>query len=68
MNKIAKRMRTRALINECRGPGLYNPEEAFNMTSKSKSASQGKMLSGNYSRALISKMHLDKLYLSSAFR
>lgn len=64
--KIAKRMRKRKLINECRGPGIYNPESAFDATSKTKTASQGKILEGNFSRFIMPKTKMENLYLTSS--
>ena len=51
--KIAKRLRKRQLINECRGPGIYNPEVAFNSTSKTKASAQGVIANGNFNRFIM---------------
>ena len=64
--KIAKRLRKRQLINECRGPGIYNPEQAFESTSKSKSAAQGKIAQGNFARFIMPSIKMENLYLASS--
>ena len=64
--KIAKRLRKRKLINECRGPGIYNPEMAFGCSSKAKWPSQGKIMEGTFSRFILPKTQAENLFLASS--
>jgi hypothetical protein len=65
LNKIARKMRRRQIVNECRGPGLYNPEKAFNHTSKSLSAKQGKIQLGDFTRTMLPQKKESSLYLAT---
>lgn len=63
--KINKRLKKRQLVNECRGPGLYNPERAFNLSSKSKTPSQGRISHCAFTRAILPHRKIENLYLAS---
>lgn len=60
---MAKRLRRRSIINECRGPGIYNPETAFEVTSKGKNHQQGSFAHSPVKRMLLSQQQLEKMYL-----
>jgi hypothetical protein len=65
LSKVARKMRRRQMVNECRGPGLYNPQKAFNHTSRSLSVKQGKILTGDFARALLPEKKEGTLYLAT---
>ena len=59
-------MRKRKLINECRGPGIYNPELAFESTTKYKVAQQGKIPQGSINRFILPATQIENIYLTSS--
>ncbi len=53
LSKAARRLRRKEFVNECRGPGSYSPERAFNFTSKSHSTKQGSFPIGKITRSIL---------------
>lgn len=66
LGKVEKKLRRRQIINECRGPGLYNPENAFNYSSKSLAAKQGKIPNGNFTRTILPEQISKNIHLASS--
>lgn len=63
LQKAAKKLHRKQVINECRGPGLYQPEESWKVTSRCRAQTMGKFGGSSQRRLLLGEQERAQVHL-----